>query len=133
TSCSTARSSKSGRPAQVGRPSWRPPSPVVLVRAAGLRLRAQQVKRAIPSTAYLTSMDRQAGGRDTRDTEMKDSTAKREQAMSIRPFTRPSFVVLAVVAGVAGVAAAVFASLAFGNGATRTVAVEPCGDRSFGH
>jgi hypothetical protein len=63
---------------------------------------------------------------------MKNSTAKREQAMSIRPFTRPSFVVLAVVA-VAGVAAAVFASLAFGNGVSRTVAVKPCGDRSFGH
>ena len=53
--------------------------------------------------------------------------------MSIRPFTRPSFVVLTVVAVVTGVAAAVFASLAFGNGATRTVAVKPCGDRSFGH
>jgi hypothetical protein len=63
---------------------------------------------------------------------MKNSTATREPAMSIRPFSRPSFVVLAVVA-VAGVAAAVFASLAFGNGVTRTVAVEPCGDRSFGH
>jgi hypothetical protein len=62
---------------------------------------------------------------------MKNSTAKREQAMSIRPFTKPSFVILAVV--VAGVAAAVFASLAFGNGVTRTVDVKPCGDRSFGH
>jgi hypothetical protein len=64
---------------------------------------------------------------------MKNSTAKKEQAMSIRPFTRPSFVLLAVVAVVAGVAAAVFASLAFGHGVTRTVAVKPCGDRSFGH
>jgi hypothetical protein len=64
---------------------------------------------------------------------MKNSTAKREQAMSIRSFTRPSFVVLAVVAVGAGVAAAVFASLAFGNSVTRTVAVKPCGDRSFGH
>jgi hypothetical protein len=64
---------------------------------------------------------------------MKNSTAKREQAMSIRPFTRSSFVVLAVVAVAAGVAAAVFASLAFGNSVTRTVSVKPCGDRSFGH
>jgi hypothetical protein len=63
---------------------------------------------------------------------MKNSTAKREQAMSIRPFTRPSLVILAVVA-VAGGVAAVFASLAFGNGVTRAVAVKPCGDRSFGH
>jgi len=54
--------------------------------------------------------------------------------MSIRPFSKQSFAILAAVAAGASVAAAVFASLAFGNEArTKTVVVKPCGDRIFGH
>lgn len=50
--------------------------------------------------------------------------------MSIRELTRPSL----VIAAGAIVAASVFASLAFGGDpATKTVAVQPCGDRVFGH
>jgi hypothetical protein len=47
---------------------------------------------------------------------------------------KPSLAILLAMAAVAIVAAAVFASLAFGNErTTKTVAVEPCGDRIFGH
>ena len=47
---------------------------------------------------------------------------------------KPSHVVLALVALVATVAAAVFASLYIWNeSATKTVVAEPCGDRIFGH
>ncbi len=54
--------------------------------------------------------------------------------MSNRSVIKPSFLILAAVSAVAIVAAAAFASLAFGNEpATRTVAVKPCGDRIFGH
>jgi hypothetical protein len=50
--------------------------------------------------------------------------------MSLRTVTRPSL----FIAGAAIVAASVFASMAFGGDrATRTVTVEPCGDRIFGH
>jgi len=54
--------------------------------------------------------------------------------MSTRRIMKPSLLILVAVAAVAIVAAAVFASLAFGNEpAPRTVAVKPCGDRIFGH
>jgi hypothetical protein len=54
--------------------------------------------------------------------------------MSIRPFAKQSFVVLAAVAVGAIVAAIVFASLAFGHQpAMKTIAVKPCGERIFGH
>jgi hypothetical protein len=54
--------------------------------------------------------------------------------MSIRRVMRPSLAILVAVAAVAIVAAAVFASLAFGNErVTKTITVEPCGDRIFGH
>jgi hypothetical protein len=54
--------------------------------------------------------------------------------MSIRRIMKPSLAILLAVAAVAIVAAAVFASLAFGNErATKTITVEPCGDRIFGH
>ena len=54
--------------------------------------------------------------------------------MTIRNFSKRPFVILAAVAAGSIVAAAVFASLAFGtNAATKTVTVKPCGDRSFGH
>jgi len=50
--------------------------------------------------------------------------------MSLRKLTRPSL----LIAGAAIVAASVFASMAFGGDpAPRTVAVQPCGDRIFGH
>jgi hypothetical protein len=50
--------------------------------------------------------------------------------MSIRKLTRPSL----LITGAAIVAASVFASMAFGGDpAPRTVAVQPCGDRIFGH
>jgi hypothetical protein len=54
--------------------------------------------------------------------------------MSIRSVLRPSLLILFAVAAVAILAAAVFASFAFGNDPpTKTVAVKPCGDRIFGH
>jgi hypothetical protein len=54
--------------------------------------------------------------------------------MATRRIMKASLLILVAVAAVAIVAAAVFASLAFGNEpATRTVAVKPCGDRIFGH
>ena len=54
--------------------------------------------------------------------------------MSIRRLITPSVAILAAVAAGAIVAAAIFASLAFGtDSATKTVAVKPCGDRIFGH
>lgn len=54
--------------------------------------------------------------------------------MSIRGLTKPSLLILAGVAAAAIVAASIFASLALGGDrATKTVAVEPCGDRIFGH
>jgi hypothetical protein len=47
---------------------------------------------------------------------------------------KPPFAVIAASAALAIVAAAVFASLAFGNeSSTKTVTVKPCGDRIFGH
>jgi len=47
---------------------------------------------------------------------------------------KPPFAVIAASAAVTIVAAAVFASLAFGNeSSTKTVTVTPCGDRIFGH
>jgi hypothetical protein len=47
---------------------------------------------------------------------------------------KPPFAVIAAAAGLVIVVAAVFASLALGNGSsTKTVAVKPCGDRIFGH
>jgi hypothetical protein len=47
---------------------------------------------------------------------------------------KPPFAVIATSAALAIVAAAVFASLALGNGSsTKTVTVRPCGDRIFGH
>jgi hypothetical protein len=50
--------------------------------------------------------------------------------MSLRKLTRPSL----LIAGAAIVAASVFASMAFGGDpAPKTVAVQPCGDRIFGH
>lgn len=54
--------------------------------------------------------------------------------MSIRRFMNPPLGILLAVTAVAIVAAAVFASLALGNEpTTKTVTVEPCGDRIFGH
>ena len=54
--------------------------------------------------------------------------------MSIHRVMKPSLAILLAVAAVAIVAAAVFASLAFGNErSAKTVTVEPCGDRIFGH
>jgi hypothetical protein len=54
--------------------------------------------------------------------------------MSTRSVMRPSLLILIAVSAVAIVAAAVFASLAFGNEpATKTIAAQPCGDRIFGH
>ena len=54
--------------------------------------------------------------------------------MAIRRVMRPSLAILVAVAAVAIVAAAVFASLAFGNErSAKTVTVQPCGDRIFGH
>jgi len=55
--------------------------------------------------------------------------------MSVRRVMRPSLAILVAVAAVAILAAAGFASLAFGNErtTTKTVTVEPCGDRIFGH
>ena len=54
--------------------------------------------------------------------------------MSTRRIMKPSLLILVAVAAVAIVAASVFESLAFGNEpSTRTIAVNPCGDRIFGH
>ena len=53
--------------------------------------------------------------------------------MFARGVTRSSLVIVAVLAVVAIVAAAVFASMAFGKGSTKTVAEKPCGERIFGH
>jgi len=50
--------------------------------------------------------------------------------MSIRRLITPSVAILAAVAAGAIVAAAIFASLAFGtDSGTKAVAVKPCGDR----
>jgi hypothetical protein len=49
--------------------AWRSAQQCSIRRDYVKRDSAIPVKRAIPSTAYLTSMDRQAAGRDTRDTE----------------------------------------------------------------
>ena len=54
--------------------------------------------------------------------------------MSDRRIIKPQLAVLIFVAALAIVAAAVFASLALGTGSTtKRVAVNPCGDRIFGH
>jgi hypothetical protein len=54
--------------------------------------------------------------------------------MTIRDFPNRPFVILAAVAAGSIVAAGVLASLAFGtDAATKTVTVNPCGDRIFGH
>ena len=54
--------------------------------------------------------------------------------MSVRRMKNKPFVILAAVAVIASVAAAGFASHALGTStATKTVAVRPCGDRTFGH
>jgi hypothetical protein len=88
---------------------------------------------AIPSIAYLASMDPAAGDGDTRE-RARRQTPEEEHAMSILPFTKKSLVILAAVAAGAIVAASVLASLAFGHGTvTKTVAVKPCGDRIYGH
>ena len=50
--------------------------------------------------------------------------------------TKTPFIALAALAAAGLVAAAVFASLAFGNGSkqkAKAVAAQPCGDRIFGH
>jgi hypothetical protein len=54
--------------------------------------------------------------------------------MTIRDFSNRPFVILAAVAAGSIIAAGVLASLAFGtDAATKTVTVNPCGDRIFGH
>jgi len=54
--------------------------------------------------------------------------------MFARSPIKPPFAVIAASAALAIIAAAVFASLALGNGSsTKTVTVEPCGDRIYGH
>ncbi len=53
--------------------------------------------------------------------------------MFARSVIKPQLVILVVLAAVALVVAAGFASLAFGTSSVRKVAVQPCGDRIYGH
>lgn len=53
--------------------------------------------------------------------------------MFARSVIKPQLVILVVLAAVALVAAAGFASLAFGTSSVKRVAVQPCGDRIYGH
>src|SRR6266540_3523618 len=53
--------------------------------------------------------------------------------MFARGVIKPQLVILVVLAAVALVAAAGFASLAFGTSSVKRVAVQPCGDRIYGH
>jgi hypothetical protein len=77
-------------------------------------------------------MDPPTGRDDTGNTN--DVTSTEGGTMFRRRAIKPQLAVLISVTTASIVAAAVFASLAFGTEpATKTVEVQPCGDRIFGH